>query len=187
MAWWCLIGRKDGIVVRLTCLCECLQVNVRGVVLLVGDSPKGQQDRPAAYIISTTLGGGRSKRVNLLSRRFSNQVITETSLVGAEDGGGSSETCATRHFQELLVFHGRYIEKWIRALDELEASRNGGDSMDTASAFGTNSLTGMNDMEALSYANQLLLGSQKVLQFFSDNEAERRAQVRPIAATTMTP
>jgi len=73
------------------------------------------------------------------------------------------------------------MERWIGALDELEASAGYSDDT-TASPSWSSSLTGMRDVEALSYANQLLLGSQKMLNGYSESEAERRAQVINLTA-----
>lgn len=92
------------------------------------------------------------------------------------------ETCVTRQFQDLLAFHGRYQEQWIRCMEQAEAAahqlgESGGADRDLSLAFCSHPLTGMHDMEALSYANHLLLGSQKLLDTFSDHETWRRTQV----------
>lgn len=100
---------------------------------------------------------------------------------GRKGGQADLEGCVARSFADLLAFHGGYVERWSCVMEEAQgtaSSPRAGGGRPSLSALLQPFASGMSEAEALSYANQLLVGSQKLLQAYASDEHTRRQQVR---------
>ena len=182
-----------------------LEVTVRGVTASAWDgtttptASSGLGGPPACYVIASLephpgRGSIRPRGLSSIvdSVRAGSRRVTQSEpeqpapyLMSARSDdsgggmGGAREYCAARTWAELLSFHGLYLEKWMQAVEKAEAYGQV-KSPGTRVAFCAAPFTGMSDMDALSYANQLVIGSQKSLAAYGSTEAERRHQVRGV-------